>query len=145
MEKQIREKVKVSAVCDQDSLKFERREGKEQHCYTSITKTCQTQRNSLETSTYPSLSLQFKTFDIWDYSEIFKNHSRRISTFLSTHRAFTINTSTAYIFTQFWMLMDIWLKASDCSSKDFLYTLTMLLWAVIDMFQLIICLMGIPC
>ena len=54
MEKQIIEKVKVSAVCDQDSPKFERMEGKEQHCYTSITKTCQTQRTSRETSTYPS-------------------------------------------------------------------------------------------
>ena len=60
VEEQIREKVKVSAVWDQDSLKFERREGKEQHCYTSITKTCQTQRTSLETSTYP----QFETFPI---------------------------------------------------------------------------------
>ena len=56
MEKQIIEKVKVSAVCDQDSPKFERMEGKEQHCYTSITKTCQTQRTSLEISTYPSPS-----------------------------------------------------------------------------------------
>ena len=57
MEKQIIEKVKVSAVCDQDSPKFERMEGKEQHCYTSITKTCQTQRTSLETSTYSSVPL----------------------------------------------------------------------------------------
>ena len=98
MEEQIREKVKVSAVCDQDSLKFERREGKEQHCYTSITKTCQTQRTSLETSTYPSPSPQFKTFHIWDYSEIVKNHSRRISTFSSTLRGFSIHTSTQHIF-----------------------------------------------
>ena len=100
MEEQIREKVKVSAVCDQDSLKFERRGGKEQHCYTSITKTCQTQRTSLETYTYPSLDLQFETFHIRDYSEIVKNHSRRISTFLSTYRGFSIHTSTTYIFTQ---------------------------------------------
>ena len=51
-----------------DSTEFE--SGKEQHCYTSITKSCQTQRTSLETSTYPSLPLRWKLFGSCNYLEM---------------------------------------------------------------------------
>ena len=102
MEEQIREKVKVSAVCDQDSLKFERREGKEQHCYTSITKTCQTQRTSLETSTYPFLSLKLFIFEIIrKLSRItaagFQLSCQHIAAFQSTpaQHIFSLSLSTA--------------------------------------------------
>ena len=79
-----------------DSTEFE--SGKEQHCYTSITKSCQTQRTSLETSTYSSVPLGS---ELSIFAMIGKDHIwHRISTFVSIHHAFSIDTSTTYIFTQ---------------------------------------------